>query len=260
MKTAKVVSDLRLKGGIINMVQFYISSGVIIAAIILQFMILKTAIHTKNSLATEATLRVKPRKPTSINSLQVFKMVIIFTVLLFFWSVYLVIAYKELFIGVVFLTFLLCVIGLILLANNLIVSVGFKNEVQLTKVTKINFEFPENTIKYLKKQELGVKLGMALIVYTNTLGLYASYALFNDSLWFNVINLLLTFFAYFGIYKSLNNQHRVVFANQKESLTDEEVKDFLKESKEKYTLSTDDIKRLLEKDEADEKPVEEKTV
>ncbi len=241
------------------MVQFYISSGVIVASIILQFMIIRTAIQIKNSLSTTATVRVKPRKPTSINSLQVFKLVIIFGVLLFFWSIFLVIRYQELFVGIVFLTFLIAVIGLIILANNLISSVGFKNEVQLTKIKKMNFEFTENIIKYLKRQELGVSLSIVLITYTNTLGLFVGYVLFNDALWFNGINLLLTFFAYFALYKSLDNQNKVVFANQQDALTDEEVKEFLKESKEKYTISTDDIKRLLEKDDFEEKE-DKKTV
>lgn len=234
------------------MVQFYISSGVIIASLILQFMLIRTAIHTKNIISTEALVRVKPRELTSVNSLKLFKMVIILSGLLLLWSLFLVVIYKELFIGILFLTFLLGVIGLVLLANNLIVSIGLKNEVKLAHIKKMNFEFSDDHLKYLNRQELGIKLSISLLVITNTLGLYFGYSLFNDALWFNIINLLLTFFAYFSIYKALTNQHKVVFANQKDALSDVEVNEFLADSKQKYTLTKDDIKKLLEKEDTEE--------
>lgn len=228
------------------MVQFYISSGVIIASIILQFLLIKSSVHINRLISYNADTRAKKVDLTAVNSVKIFKWSIGLSIVLFIWSLILSYGYKELFIGILFLTLLIAVILAIIIINNALISVGMRNEVQLAHIEKMKFDFSGDTIKELKAVDTKIKVSTLIIALTNTVGLAIVYMVFKDALIANFVNIGLAIVSYLLLIKSLKKQHDLTFEHQEDKLSEEYVTKFIDKVKNEDTFSKSDIEDMLE--------------
>ena len=228
------------------MVQFYISSGVIIASIVLQILLIKNSIYTNRLISYDDNKRAKKVNLTAANSLDILKWSTLFSVLLSIWSLILSLLFKELFISIVFLTLLIAIILAVLVYSNLLNTIGLKNEVQLAHTKNMKYSFSEDIIKQLKAIDSKLTISYLVIGFTNTIGLVICYMVFHDNLLVNLVNVLLTVIAYYIVYKSLDNQRILTFSQQEATISEEDLDKYIQKAKNEDTLSKKDMENMLE--------------
>lgn len=236
------------------MVQFYIASGTIIASIILQCLLYRNITRTDNKISEKQEDRLKTIK-SSVMALSYIKVLSVVMAIMFVLSIGLVVFYKELFVGIVFLAMQLMLMVIMALLNQKVGKIAAISETQETHIFKMDYNYTEEMKEQLHTTHVLKVIGVFLVFYANTVGLYVTYTVLNDTILFGLLNLAVMLVGYRIILHSMRKRQEIVFSNQLGALSKEELDKYMVEALEEFTVGVKDF--VKEKDTVEEVDIPE---